>query len=53
MLEIEIKLHNTFSSLIPKLIVDNINNDGTEHLITLLEKMYEDGVSWDLKKGIL
>lgn len=53
MLEIEIKLHNTFSSLIPKLIVDNINNDGTEHLITLLEKMYEDGVSWDLKKSVV
>jgi hypothetical protein len=53
MLEIEIKLHNTFSSLIPKLIVDNINNDGTEHLITLLEKIYENGVSWDFKKRVL
>jgi hypothetical protein len=51
MMEIEIKLHNTFTSLIPKLIMDNINNDGTEQLITLLEKMYEDGVSWDLKNN--
>jgi hypothetical protein len=51
MMEIEIKLHNTFTSLIPKLIMNNINNDGTEQLITLLEKMYEDGVSWDLKNN--
>jgi len=51
MMEIEITLHNTFTSLIPKLIMDNINNDGTEQLITLLEKMYEDGVSWDLKNN--
>jgi hypothetical protein len=51
MMEIEIKLHNTFTSLIPKLIMNNINNGGTEHLITLLEKIYEDGVSWDLKNN--
>jgi hypothetical protein len=51
MLEIEIRLHNTFSSLIPKLIINNINNGGTEQLMTLLEKMYEDGVSWDLKNN--
>ena len=47
MLEIEIKLHNTFSSLIPKLI---INSDGTESLMDKLEKMYEKGVSWDISK---
>lgn len=52
MLEIEIKLHNTFSLLIPKLIINNIDNGGTEQLITLLEKIYEDGVSWDLKKHV-
>ena len=51
MMEIEIKLHNTFTSLIPKLIMNNINNGGTEQLITLLEKIYEDGVSWDLKNN--
>jgi len=50
MMEIEIKLHNTFSSLIPKLIMNNINNDGTEQLMTLIDKMYERGVSWDIPK---
>jgi hypothetical protein len=43
-------VHNTFSLLIPKLNINNIDNGGTEQLITLLEKIYEDGVSWDLKK---
>jgi hypothetical protein len=47
MLEIEIRLHNTFSSLIPKLIM---NNDYEDNLMTLIDKMYEKGVSWDVCK---
>lgn len=47
MLEIETKLHNTFSTLIPYLIF-NLNDD--EPLMNTLEKMYEKGVSWDVCK---
>ena len=47
MLEIETKLHNTFSSLIPKLI---LNSDGPDSLMEKLEKIYEKGVSWDVCK---
>ncbi len=47
MLEIETKLHNTFSSLIPKLI---LNSNDSESLMEKLEKRYEKGVSWDVCK---
>ena len=47
MLEIETKLHNTFSSLIPKLI---LNSNDSESLMDKLEKRYEKGVSWDVCK---
>lgn len=47
MLEIETKLHNIFSSLIPKLI---LNSYGPDSLMDKLEKMYENGVSWDVSK---
>jgi hypothetical protein len=46
MLEIEISLHNIFSSVIPKLIKLNGDSD----LMTAIEEVYRNGVSWDLKK---
>jgi hypothetical protein len=46
MLEIEISLHNIFSSVIPKLIKLNGGSD----LMTAIEEVYRNGVSWDLKK---